>query len=156
VTSQREDLTGLMLWLTQHLFPFNHVVAGESHNTILSEKELIAALDSNLESPLPQWIDEDEASRPPRPNPATSKNFHIINFVVELPIRIRRFAKEEDIQRYGHLGHLVLVTLEFQLFDRQTAEANETGAGNHAAYKLRQLQSVSQRLWGDDYPVLKF
>ena len=78
----------------------------------------------------------------------------MINFVVDLPIRINRLCSQEDLVRLQHLGHLVHVTLEFQLFDAETVRMNEAGEGNHVAYKQRQLQLVSERLWGGLRPRL--
>jgi len=72
----------------------------------------------------------------------------MINFVVDLPVRINRLCTPAELVRLSHLGHLVHVTLEFQLFDRATLLANEAGEGNHGAYKQRQLNLVSERLWG--------
>ena len=146
VTERREDLIHVAQWLLRHLFPFNHVIAGESHNTILSPGELLEMLEGRMERPLPSWVSKDVEES--RENPASSPSFRMINFVVDLPVRIERLCPPEDLQRLQHLGHLVHVTFEFQLFDQATVEASESGAGNHSAYKQRQLKLVSERLWG--------
>jgi len=152
VTERREDLIDVVRWLLRQLFPFNHVIAGESHNTILTADELTEVLEDRLDGPLPSWSDQDSGYQPR--NPATSPSFRMINFVVDLPVRINRLCSPEDLVRLQHLGHLVHVTLEFQLFDYTTVRANEAGAGNHVAYKQRQLQLVSERLWGGLRPRL--
>ncbi len=154
VVADRSDLVPVMLWLLRHLFPFNHVIAGESHNTILSADEIRAQLDGRVKGTVPMWLEPD-GQRGAAHNPATSPRFRMINFVVELPIRVRRLCNPTDRRRHQDLGHLVLVTLEFQLFDEATAAANELGDGNHAAYKGRQLELVGRRLWGGDPPPLK-
>lgn len=152
VTEQRDDLVQVVRWLLRQLFPFNHVIAGESHNTILTSHELEGLLEARVGAPVPAWSDKDKGYQPR--NPATSPSFRMINFVVDLPIRINRLCSQEDLVRLQHLGHLVHVTLEFQLFDAATVRANEAGEGNHVAYKQRQLQLVSERLWGGLRPRL--
>ena len=150
VTYERTDLVEVMVWLTRNLFPFNHVITGESHNTILSEDE--------IQRHLGDLAGSSESLRgrgPLSPNPASDRGYHTVNFVVELPVRIRRVCSLEDCRRFEHLGHLVLVTQEFQLFDLATAEANEIGPANHDAYKARQLRLVGGRLWGMTAPRLK-
>lgn len=148
-TRERSDLVPVVLWLTRYLFPFNHVVPGESHNTILDEAALAATVDPYFEGTPPVWDAESPIDEPE--NPMTSDGFRTINFVVELPVRLSRI-REELPERLEHLGHLVLVALEFQLCDRATAEDNERGDSSHAAYKRRQLDAVSMRLWGAGPP----
>ena len=154
VTYEREDLIDVMIWLTRNLFPFNHLITGESHNTILGPDEVHAALDARCVDP-EAARGSDEGRGPAAPNPATDRNFQMVNFVVELPVRIRRVCSLEDCRRFEHLGHLVLVTQEFQLFDLATSESNEVGPANHASYKVRQLAVVGGRLWGGAGPELK-
>jgi uncharacterized protein (TIGR04552 family) len=150
-TRERSDLVPVVLWLTRYLFPFNHVVPGESHNTILDEAALAETVDPHFEGTPPVWDAESPIDEPE--NPMTSDNFRTINFVVELPVRISRIGQELP-QRLEHLGHLVLVALEFQLCDRATSEENERGDSSHAAYKRRQLNTVSTRLWGAGPPPM--
>lgn len=152
-TRDRADLVPVVLWLTRYLFPFNHVVPGESHNTILDDAALAAVIEPRCAGTAPVW---DETSTVEEPeNPMTSDQFRTINFVVELPVRISRIpGMPARIQSLEHLGHLILVALEFQLCDRATAELNERGDSSHAAYKRRQLDTVSHRLWGDDAPPM--
>jgi uncharacterized protein (TIGR04552 family) len=152
VTESRDDLLPVVRWLLRQLFPFNHVIAGESHNTILTEEELRDCLDPQLERPYGEQPGDFGGYKPN--NPATSPNFRMINFVVDLPVRINRLCTPGELVRLSHLGHLVHVTLEFQLFDRETLTANEAGEGNHGAYKQRQLNLVSERLWGGLKPRL--
>lgn len=153
VTRSAGDLVPVIMWLLRNLFPYNHVIAGESHNTILDEAMLRACLERHGVAPVSDWR-EASGETAAAFNPATSPSFRMVNFVVELPVRIERLVSVEDQARFAELGHLVHVTLEFQLFDRETALANEAGPGNHGAYKRRQLLSVGQRLWGPDGPPL--
>ena len=150
----RHDIVPVIQWLTRHLFPYNHVVAGETHNTILNEEEIFRVLDANLDEPLPSWKDETELDPVPF-NPATSRHFRMVSFVVELPVRIERLCEEVAREHFSHLGHLVLVTLEFQVFDEETLETNRRGEANHDAYKNRQLAVIAQRLWGRPAPPIR-
>ncbi|MCB9729655.1 MAG: TIGR04552 family protein [Deltaproteobacteria bacterium] len=151
-TRERADIVPVILWLTRHLFPFNHVVPGETHNTILDEEALARTVDSHFADSLPLWDEGSDIEEPN--NPMTSDRFRMVNFVVELPVRVSRIRHELP-QRLDHLGHVVLVALEFQLFDRATAEDNERGDSSHAAYKQRQLDTVSRRLWGAGPPPMR-
>lgn len=150
----RHDIVPVLQWLTRHLFPYNHVVAGETHNRILSEDEVFRALEAQLAEQLPSWKDLTELDPVPF-NPATSRLFNMVSFVVELPVRIEKLCDVETQARFSHLGHLVLVTLEFQVFDEETAEMNRLGEANHDAYKTRQLSVVAQRLWGRPAPPVR-
>jgi uncharacterized protein (TIGR04552 family) len=150
----RHDIVPVIQWLTRKLFPFNHVVAGETHNTILSEEEIFRVLDAQLSEPLPSWRDTTELDPVPF-NPATSRLFNMVSFVVELPVRIDDLCDPATRAPFAHLGHLVLVPLEFQVFDEDTAEANRRGEANHNAYKNRQLSVVAQRLWGRPAPPIR-
>ena len=152
VVEDKSGLVDVVLWLLRHLFPFNHVIAGESHNTILDEEELAATLQRRLSSVGPWWAQTEPNHHPF--NPATSPSFRMVNFVVDLPVRISRVSPELESPRRPELGHLVHVALEFQLFDTETERVNSAGDGNHANYKRRQLQMVSRRLWGPDHPTL--
>ena len=78
----------------------------------------------------------------------------MINFVVDLPVRINRLCTPAELVRLNHLGHLVHVTLGFQLFDADTVLTNEIGDGNHSAYKERQIALVSERLWKGTVPSI--
>ena len=150
----RHDIVPVLQWLTRHLFPYNHIVAGETHNRILSEDEVFRSLEAQLTEQLPSWKDHTELDPVPF-NPATSRLFNMVSFVVELPVRIDQLCDVETRESFSHLGHLVLVTLEFQVFDEETAETNRLGEANHDAYKTRQLSVVAQRLWGRPAPPIR-
>ena len=150
VTQSRADLLPVVQWLLRQLFPFNHVIAGESHNTILTEDELQECLSAQSGMAYEHVTGPLGGFQPN--NPATSPSFRMINFVVDLPVRINRLCTPAELVRLSHLGHLVHVTLEFQLFDAETVVSNEAGDGNHGAYKERQIALVSKRLWTDVKP----
>ncbi len=154
ITRERDDLVPVMVWLTRHLLPFSQVIPGESHNTILDEAELTHALapHGDLSEVLAPRAGQSVVAPS---NPATARDFGMINFVVDLPIRVRSLCPASELEHLSTLGHLVFVTLELQLFDRETFRRNTKGDANHDAYKNRQRLVVAQRLWGEDAPDLK-
>jgi uncharacterized protein (TIGR04552 family) len=140
-----EDLSHLfeaLVYLTRTLFPFNYVLPGESRNDLLdleatlSSDPYLSHLSSQLQ-PLPK---EDNAS-----NPYSAKGFKMINFVVDMPVRV-----DDLIEHIPHhsdrLGGVVFLLVEFQLVDRDTHHNNSVGDNRHALYKERQVRKVVERL----------
>lgn len=140
-----EDLSSLfeaLTYMTRKLFPFNYVVPGESRNDLLDleasihEDEYLAELSRGMQ-PL---YDTEGAS-----NPYSAKGFKMINFVVDLPVRI-----DGELGLSDHLdersGNTVFLLVEFQLVDLETHKHNNTGDNRHSLYKERQLKKVLQRL----------
>jgi len=154
VMAQRDQLIPAMRYLARHLFPLNHIIPGESHNTILSETEVAAQLDGQVQCGIEPWHGA-EVEAIESVNPATAKNFRMIGFVVDLPVRVDALISPEQRLPYTALGHLLYVTLEIQLFDEASYDQNQHGDANHEAYKQRQLASVAKRLWGADVPPIK-
>ena len=70
------------------------------------------------------------------------KSYKIINFIVDLPVRIDHLVKLSD----NSLGKVVFVMVEFQVLDQETAQHNEEGENAHIFYKARQLNQVKARL----------
>ena len=117
-------------------------------------RDSFRSLEAQLKEPLPSWKDHTELDPVPF-NPATSRLFNMVSFVVELPVRVDELCDAQTKESLSHLGHLLLVTLEFQVFDEETAETNRLGEANHEAYKARQLSVVAQRLWGRPAPPIR-
>lgn len=144
-----EDLSSLfeaLVYLTRNLFPFNYVLPGESRNDLLDleasirEDEYLSRVAKGL---------QDLPSLASSSNPYSAKGFRMINFVVDLPVRIDApmIAKlsENDLQD-DRIGSTVFLLVEFQLVDQDTHTHNNTGENRHALYKERQLKKVTQRL----------
>lgn len=145
-----EDLSSLfeaLNYMTRHLFPFNYVVPGESRNDLLDleasikEDEYLTELSRGMQN-LP--------NRNGATNPHSAKGFRMINFVVDLPVRI-------DNEDFGvnrvfdeRLGNTVFLLVEFQLVDQATHTQNNTGDNRHALYKERQVKKVLDRLTIDE------
>lgn len=144
VTEHPQDIVPTLVWLSHHLFPFNYVIPGESHNNLASLKnmakksiyaELLSSLESNgIEQEIEQEQDENSFS---------GSNYRIINFIVDVPVRIDHVIQSAQ---YRTLGHVLYVMVEFQILDKETAIQNEEGDSAHRLYKQRQLDQVRIRL----------
>jgi len=135
VTETRRDLVSTIGWLFRNLLPFPAVIPGESHNNLLTEEEL-AAIQGLVAIPGVVPVPE---------NPHTS-GFRAINFVAGLPVRVYDLPGINPPKNRALLGEVVSVLTEFQVVDRATDVANETGESRHDLYKLRQMQRVCERL----------
>ena len=118
-----------MRGLLKTLVPFNTIVPGQVRNDLVPLDEAVTA------PPAPQ-------------NRYSGPGFRVLSFVADLPIRCEDFfeAPRGLIRTYGPV---LFATVEMQLVDAATAEANEAGAGSHAAYKARQKAAVLARLVPD-------
>ena len=83
---------------------------------------------------------QDEAT-----NPYSAKGFKMINFVVDMPVRvddlIHHLPEHTVLQ-----GNTIFLLIELQLVDKVTHHYNNTGDNRHALYKERQIKEVVQRL----------
>jgi uncharacterized protein (TIGR04552 family) len=125
----------------RHLFPFNQVVPGQSHNNLIDPEALAVLLAPGLADGL-QAI-PDGARRAPL-NLYSGATFRMINTVVDLPVVIPEDARPDG--RDHERGKVVYVTVEFQIVDAVTARDNERGDNAHDRYKLRQHEVVQRRL----------
>ena len=144
VTQRPQDILPTLVWMSHNLFPFNYVIPGESHNNLSSLRdmakegvyaELLASLESN-------GIDQEVASERDE-NSFSGSNYRIINFIVDVPVRIDHVIQSSQ---YQTLGHVLYVMVEFQILDKETAIQNEEGDSAHRLYKQRQLEQVRVRL----------
>jgi uncharacterized protein (TIGR04552 family) len=147
VTETREQIAPVVLYLTRQLFPFNFTVPGQTQNSLVRFVDLIdghpdgAALVTQLQLP-PDLERKDPAA--PR-NEFSGREFRVLNFVVDLPVRVDDLLPPLDPMS-DELGRIVFSLVEFQVVDRVTARANEEGDSSHERYKRRQLQRVLRRL----------
>ena len=146
-----EDVSGIvpvLSFLKDNLFPYNYVVPGQSRNQIVSTEDLLdsvpdwASMDQSLRT---HYFYEDAGDDTDDPNSFSGATFRMINFVVELPLRIRELVAKDNLIIF-EFGSLVYIQVEFQVFDRQTWEGNEVGDNNHELYKVRQQWEVVKRL----------
>ncbi len=139
-----DDLVPTLATLTRQLIPFNYVVPGESVNQLVDLQGVVAARPrlSQLASELqPQG---GNPLKPPPTNEFSGPEYRIINFVADLPLRLDRLVPKFDPGPAE--SHVVFVLTEFQIADKATAAANESGACSHEAYKTRQHERVRMRL----------
>ena len=144
VTEKPQDVLPTLVWLSRHLFPFNYVIPGESHNNLSSLKdmaeqsiysELFSSLKSNgIESGIETERDDNSFS---------GSNYRIINFIIDIPVRIDHVIQSAQ---YRTLGNVLYVMVEFQILDKDTAIQNEEGDSAHRLYKERQREQVRIRL----------
>jgi uncharacterized protein (TIGR04552 family) len=145
VTRSLDDVFPVLDELTRRLFPFNYVTPHESKNTLFhfrsycEEQEPLRDLFPRL-----QLSPDLEGDPDPRTdNRFTAPSFRTVHFVVDMPIRLERRLVPEDAR---HLGRIIFAQTEFQLVDRETEQANESGEASHDAYKRRQRVAVARRL----------
>ena len=142
VTEEREQVVSALAWLIREIVPFNFVIPGQSHNNLVNlELMREAGAFGELQGEL-QNIGEGPSIDA---NPASGDNFQIINFIIDLPVRV-----PDNVHPAGNAGQLlgrsVLALVEFQVLDRETARANEEGQNAHHFYKERQRAVVETRL----------
>ena len=149
VTEGRKDIVPALYFLTQRLFPFNFVVPGQTENSLIEFKDLLAEY-PHFESHAPELhlhTDYEQESMEHRgKNSFSGKHYRCLNFVVDVPIRLDEFLPppEEDARERKNRVGFALV--EFQIVDRPTALANEQGEASHERYKQRQKLQVLRRL----------
>lgn len=144
VTESLEDLLGALVFLSRKLLPFNYVVPGESRNDLIDLRQTLLAHDklcslANLLQNL------NRGDRRQALNTFSASGFRMINFVVDIPVRIDKWVNKLDEYRAKD-GRTVFVLVEFQLVDRATDELNGQGDNRHSLYKQRQRDRVLERL----------
>ena len=158
ITRSSGDLTAVLHELLHRLIPFNYVIPGESINGILPVRRLVdetpafARFADQLQGGLDHH--NGEGSLPVTPqNEFSGPSYRIINFVVDLPVRIDEFLCRLPDPSNADLGTTIFVLTEFQVMDAHTAAANEAGENSHQAYKARQHERVKARLSGGLQPA---
>ncbi len=147
VTRTREDLLPVLYYLTQRLFPFHLVVPGQTENTLIPFKSVLAE-NPHFEAHTSQLhLDRNYEDREDRNGNAFSGNtYRALNFVVDIPVRMDAYLPPPDEDVRPRKGRIVISLVEFQIVDEETARLNELGENAHEAYKRRQKQRVLKRL----------
>ncbi|MBK6516822.1 MAG: TIGR04552 family protein [Polyangiaceae bacterium] len=145
VTRTREDVLPVLLYLTEHLFPFSLVVAGESINTMFHFRRY--CLDHpHLKTMIKDFQTGVDDAFTPSDNVFSDQSYRVIHFVVDLPVRLPEETMELAPPSAWSLGPIVFVLCEFQIVDHATEQANEQGEASHEKYKERQRHAVKRRL----------
>ncbi len=147
VTREPDDIFPVLSYLMREVFPFNYVIPGESTNTLFhfrsyceGHENLAPKLDRLQLSPDLEgdeiWVD----------NRFTAKDYRVVHFVVDMPVRLPDEMIDAAPPAAWALGKVIFVQTEFQIIDRETEQANEMGTASHASYKDRQKMAVMRRL----------
>ncbi len=148
IVTERPDQIAPVVWhLTQSLFPFNYALPGQTQNNLVRFADLVASHPRAAELAQELQIPPDLERRDPAlpRNEFSSKDYRILNFVVDLPVRIDDLLPPSS-QKADDLGRIVFSLVEFQVVDAATAKGNEEGDSSHERYKRRQLKRVLRRL----------
>ncbi len=147
VVKRPADLVDLLARMTDRLFPFNYVAPGQTVNHLINFTAFVEshvayrAVAPDLQLELGQ---EEQSLRPL--NEFSGPSYAVINFVVDVPLRVPeqvllRLPADED-----HLGRVVFCLAEVQIVDEETDTRNEQGENRHERYRARQLAIVRERL----------
>lgn len=149
VTKTREDVLPVLYFLTQRLVPFNFVVPKQTENTLINFKDLLKQYPNFAEHSEELHLDldyEDREQRRHAGNQFSGKGYRILNFVVDVPIRLDAFLPPPEQDHRPRKGRIGFALVEFQISDEKTAAENELGENSHERYKLRQKHQVLRRL----------
>ena len=143
VTETKDDVVPAIAWLFRHLLPFPAIIPGESHNNLLSPREVLSHTRDPAE--IAQMIPPDEEETISA-NPDSGGVYRVVNFIVDLPVRVYDLPGLPLPKNRALLGEAVHVLTEFQVVDAQTDLLNESGENRHDLYKSRQKGRVYARL----------
>jgi len=147
LTERPDQIPSVVWYLAEHLFPFNYAVPGQTQNSLVRFVDVLRShptgeqLAAQLQ--LPADLERKDPAAPR--NEFSGKDFKVLNFVVDLPVRIDDLLSPLDPMA-DDLGRIVFSLVEFQVVDVTTARTNEQGDSSHERYKRRQLKRVLRRL----------
>lgn len=145
VTRSHDDLLPVLVYLTHHLFPFTHVVPGQSVNTLFDFMQYCKNHD-HLRTFVEQFQGRTDDIDGPPGNRFSAKNYRVVNFVTDVPVKVPPHIMDLAPPGTENLGRIVYMLCEFQLLDADTEASNESGDASHDAYKRRQRNAVARRL----------
>lgn len=145
VTRSKEDILPVLLYMTEHLFPFNYVVPGESTNTLFHFRQFCES-HPHLNKMTANFQGELDEALVAGDNTFSAENYRVIHFVADVPVRVPDHIMDLAPPGSESLGPVVMVLCEFQMLDAETDSANEVGDASHEAYKERQRRAVYNRL----------
>ncbi len=151
ITETRDDIVPVLAYLLRNLFPWNHIRAGQSSNNLVHLRRFLE--DREELSPLIARLQTDvglDDMREDLANEFSGHGYRMINFILNVPLRLDGVVEPEVLARLGSRGRIVHVPVEFQILDQECAYLNEQGENSHANYKRRQRERVEERLkWGE-------
>ncbi len=141
------DLVDLLARMGERLFPFNYLAPAQTVNHLINFTAFVEsnaayrAFANDLQLELGQ---EEQALRPL--NEFSGPSYAVINFVVDMPLRVPEEVLLKVPVDDEDLGRVVFALAEFQLVDVGTDLMNEQGENRHERYRHRQLAIVRERL----------
>jgi len=145
VTRTKDDILPVLLYLAEHVFPYNYIVPGESTNTLFHFRTYCEA-SPHLREMIDSFQGELDEALVPGDNTFSAANYRVIHFVADVPVRVPEHMAAGAPPGCESLGPVVFVLCEFQMLDAETDAANEVGDASHEAYKQRQRAAVCNRL----------
>jgi uncharacterized protein (TIGR04552 family) len=151
IVNTSTDIPLVLARMIQTVLPFNYVIPEESTNDIVNVRRYFNSL-ATIDTERLKELQFDLALEETDPlrrqfNECSAERFRMLNFVVDLPIRVDHVLERPEYEHLKRLGHLVFVSVEFQVFDRETFDYNERDSdASHKAYKMRQKERVRHRL----------
>ncbi|SEN25625.1 TIGR04552 family protein/TIGR04562 family protein [Stigmatella aurantiaca] len=147
ITKSREDILPILYLLIQRLFPFNFVVPGQTDNSLMPFKTVLAENPHFEHFAAQLHLDRDyEAREDPAANQFSGNTYRALNFVVDMPLRMDGFLPAPEEDGRPRKGRIVFTLVEFQIVDEETSRLNEEGDNAHKLYKRRQKRRVLRRL----------
>ena len=152
VTRRREDILPVLHCLTERLFPFNLLVPDQTQNSLVNFKEVMESRpewkelipDLHLDLDYEQKAVKNKRRKDEGRNEFSGSSYKVLNFVIDLPLRIDRFLSPRTATQTR--SRTVFVLCELQIIDEETAKLNEEGDNSHERYKHRQRIKVLRRL----------
>ncbi len=147
IVKHPQDVVDLLARMTERLFPFNYVAPGQTVNHLINFTAFVEshpeyrAISPNLQLELGQ---EEQSLRPL--NEFSGPSYAVINFVVDVPLRVPDEVLLKIPADDGDLGRIVFALAEVQIVDERTDAKNEQGENRHERYRARQLAIVRERL----------
>lgn len=147
VVQRPHDLVTLLHRMTTSLFPFNYVAPAQTVNQLVNFTAFVEShaayrvLGPDLQLELGQ-----EEQGIGTLNEFSGPTYRVINFVVDIPLRVPEELVARAPQDGEDRGRVVFVLAEFQLVDEATDADNEQGENRHERYRTRQLGIVRERL----------
>ena len=147
VVKSTADLVDLLSLMTERLFAFNYVAPGQTVNHLINFTAFVEshvayrAVAPDLQLELGQ---EEQSLRPL--NEFSGPSYAVINFVVDVPLRVPDVVLLKIPVDEEDLGRVVFCLAEVQIVDEATDLSNEQGENRHERYRARQLAIVRERL----------
>ncbi len=148
IAMSHDDVLPIINYLARNLFPFNYLLAGESHNTLLpfasycADHKHLSKLFKKLQ------IDPDmENQFQPLSNRHTSPHYKVVHWIADMPLRLPNYENAFRTDGISPVPRpIIYVRTELQILDRQSHRENERSDAAHFDYKERQVKAVASRL----------